>query len=259
MNRALIVIPARWSSSRFPGKPLVSITGIPMLQRVWNIAKSVGQIEKVVIATDSSEIANFCLQIGAEFVITSASCLTGSDRVLEAVKILNANQDIIFSFQGDAVLLPPWIVEGLIDHMSEDKKIQIATPAIKLEGESLKNFIDAKNRGSSSGTCVTFDSKGDALYFSKSLIPYSRKQEHEVYRHLGLYAYRKEALESFAALKQGHFEKIEQLEQLRILESGGKIRVVVSELRGRTLHSVDNPEDVAIVEAIIEREGELCR
>ena len=258
MHKALIVIPARWASSRFPGKPLAKIKGISMLERVWKIANLV-EDTKTIVATDNKEIYSFCKSIGAECIMTSENCKTGSDRVREAVNLLSSNEEIIFSFQGDAVLLPPWVVSEIIEEMQNDKSVKICTPAVELSGSILNEFIKKKNMGSSTGTTVTFNSQRDALYFSKSLIPYSRSGVSPVYRHIGLYGYRKEALEKFSKLPESKFEKIEQLEQLRILEAGEKIRVIITDLKGRTLLSVDNPDDILEVERIIEAEGEICQ
>src|SRR5690606_37033006 len=133
------------------------------------------------------------------------------------------------------------------------------TPAVRLQGQALDEFILTKERGSSSGTTVTFDRKGNALYFSKSLIPFIRKgqsQAASIYRHIGLYAYRKETLKLLNNLPVGVFEKSEQLEQLRAIENGIPIRVIEVDYKGRTHGSVDQPEDIKFVESIIDREGE---
>ncbi len=136
----------------------------------------------------------------------------------------------------------------------------MATPAVGLTGKALADFVASKKGGSSSGTTVAFNKKGDALYFSKALIPFDRDENNPhriVYRHIGLYAYRKNTLRNFGKLPEGLFEKSEKLEQLRALENGIPIRVVEVDYRGRTHGSVDRPEDVAFIESVIAREGEL--
>ncbi len=257
MSKNLIVIPARFNSSRFPGKPLCEINGITMLERIWNIAQKVSSVDQVLIATDDDRIKEHCEKINADYIMTSKDCRTGSDRVLEAFIKSKSDAEIIFSFQGDSVLTPPWIIESVLDEITNSAEVNICTPAVLLKGEELKRFVASKKNGSSTGTSVTFDKNMDAMYFSKSLIPSSRTDDYTVYKHIGLYAYRKDSLIEFSKLAQSKFEKIEQLEQLRLLESGHKVRVKLVELDGRTLHSVDNPEDVQIVENIILEQGEL--
>ena len=262
MSKSLIVIPARYNSSRFPGKPLCEINNVTMLERIWNIAKEVKNVDETLIATDDERIAELCTSINANYIMTSKECRTGSDRVLEAYLSSKSEAEIVFSFQGDSVLTPPWIIESVLDEMKSNSEIKVCTPAVLLKGSELNSFVESKKRGSSTGTSVTFDKNMDALYFSKSLIPNlrssgTRSEEYTVYKHIGLYAYRKDTLVEFSKLKQSEFEKIEQLEQLRLLENGYKVRIKLVDLKGRTLHSVDNPEDVKKVEEIISKEGEL--
>ena len=136
----------------------------------------------------------------------------------------------------------------------------MATPAVRLKGKALSDFIASKRGGNSSGTTVVFDRKGDALYFSKAVIPFDRNEnnpDRSVYRHIGLYAYRMETLQRLSQLEEGPLEKSEKLEQLRALENGIPIRVVEVDYRGRTHGSVDRPEDVQFIESVIANEGEL--
>lgn len=257
-ENAVIIIPARMASTRFPNKPMALIRGKTMIERVWAIGMAASAAD-VVIATDDENLKQFATQFGAKVLMTSASCLTGTDRVAESSFSLNEHT-IFFSLQGDAVLTPPWVIEEVLQAMLKDPSIQMATPAVRLRGKALLDFVQTKKQGSSSGTTVTFNKKGDALYFSKALIPYDRNDlnpDRPVYRHIGLYAYRKETLQRLSQLPEGVFEKSEKLEQLRALENGIPIRVVQVDYRGRTHGSVDQPADVAFVESIIDREGEL--
>lgn len=257
--KALIVIPARMASTRFPDKPLAMIAGKTMIQRVWEIGKAVGSADRVAIATDDPRLASFVRQFGAEALMTSPDCLTGTDRVAEAARHF-PDFSLFFSLQGDAVLTPPWVIEAVLSEMKEDASIQMATPAVCLQGKALADFVASKKGGSSSGTAVVFDRKGDALYFSKALIPYDRNEldpHRPVFRHIGLYGYRPETLQKLNQLPEGVFEKVEKLEPLRALENGIPIRVVAVDYRGRTHGSVDRPEDVSRVEALIAAEGEL--
>ena len=255
--KALIVIPARMASTRFPNKPLAEIAGKTMIQRVWSIARAVSFSHDVVIATDDPQLGRFAKTFGANILMTSSTCLTGTDRVAEAAQYF-PKHTIFFSLQGDAVLTPPWVIRDVLQAMLDDPSIQIATAAVRLKDQALKDFIEEKDRGSSSGTSVVFDKWNNALYFSKALLPYARNRgEVPVYRHIGLYAYRIDALNRLTELPQGALERSEQLEQLRALENGIPIRVVEVDYRGRTHGSVDRPEDVAVVESIILKEGEI--
>lgn len=258
-NSAVIVIPARMASTRFPNKPLVMIAGKTMIERVWRIGKASGNAHEVVIATDDHRLRQFAMGFGAKVIMTSPDCLTGTDRVAEASRHFDKHT-IFFSLQGDAVLTPPWVVDKVLLAMLSDPTVQMATPAVRLKGEALIHFIANKKGGSSSGTTVTFNQRGDALYFSKTLIPYDHNEmnrERLMYRHIGLYAYRAHTLQHLSQLPEGIFEKSEKLEQLRALENGIPIRVVEVDYKGRTHGSIDRLEDVTLVESIIAKEGEL--
>jgi 3-deoxy-manno-octulosonate cytidylyltransferase (CMP-KDO synthetase) len=257
---AIIVIPARMASTRFPNKPLAVIKGKTMIERMWHIGKAVKGAHEVIIATDDEHLKAFAEGFGAKVLMTSHACLTGTDRVAEVSHLPEMKHAIFFSLQGDAVLTPPWVIEKVLGEMIADPTIQIGTPAVHLTGQALIDFVASKKRGSSSGTTVVFNKKGDALYFSKALLPFHREEnspDRIVYRHIGLYAYRQKTLQQLGQLSEGVFERSEKLEQLRALEHGIPIRVILVDYRGRTHGSVDRPEDVAVVEGVIEREGEF--
>lgn len=256
----MIIIPARYGSTRFPGKPFAMIAGKTLLERVIRLAEAAVGKECVTVATDDARIIEAVAGIGHKAVMTSPDCTNGSERVYEVINSLEHKPGVIINLQGDSPLLPPWIISELISAMEQNPEIAIATPAVKLSGEQYEQVRSEKAKGSSSGTTVTFDRNGDALYFSKALIPYVRKKSDScpVYKHIGLYAYTPQSLEKYVSLPQGVFEEAEQLEQLRALENGIPIKVVLADLKGRTLWSVDNPEDVQIVEQIIAKEGELA-
>ena len=257
----VIVIPSRYESTRFPGKPFALVKGKAMLQRVWEIAKSVKGVIEVYIATDDKRIEKFALKMGAKAVMTSPECKNGTERVYRAIEALNPKPDAILNFQGDALLTPPWVLQAMVDVLNNDKACQMITPAVKLAKAQYLSLEESKKTNPASGTTVTFDHNFNAMYFSKRLIPFIRKTEGEdalpVYRHIGMYGYRREALEKYLTFKQGQFEAAEKLEQLRALENGMPIRVVLVDYKGRTHASVDAPEDVTIAEKIIEKEGEL--
>ncbi len=255
------MIPSRFSSSRFPGKPLTTISGRSLISRVWQLASAVSGVSSVYVATDSKEIAAHVAGFGGEVIMTSPTCRNGSERVWEAVQSLSPQPEVVVNFQGDAVLMPPWVIEALVREMQADPGAQIATPATRLTRDQYESMLAMKTRGIVSGTTVTFSKKRDALYFSKGIIPFVREWpttgESPIFQHIGVYAYRREALGRYVALPIGELEQVEQLEQLRALENGLPIRIVDVSLRGRTIWSIDNPEDVARVEQIIRAEGEL--
>lgn len=257
--KSIIVIPARYSSSRFPGKPLAPIRGKTMLERTWRIATEAGA-DDLIIATDDQRIEDLACGFGAKVVRTSHDCMNGTERVYEALCQLNYKPEIILNLQGDAVLTPPWVLQSLIEVMKADPTVMLATPATKLSLAHYLEMREQKASGLVGGTLVVFDKNCDALYFSKSPIPFLRPTTSDdipVFRHIGLYSYRYQILEQYLQLPPGNLERVEGLEQLRALENGIKIRVLVIDYRGRTHWSVDSPEDIAKVEQIIENEGEL--
>lgn len=251
----VIVIPARMASTRFPNKPLAKIAGITMIERVWRIAQKVSCATDVVVATDDPKLFDFVGSFGGKCVMTSKDCVSGTDRVAEAAHQFDPNA-VFFNLQGDAPLTPPWVIEAVLNEMLQDPTIQVATPMVELKGKALEHFVLQKQGGSSTGTTVVFNKNKEALYFSKALIPYGRK-ERVVFRHIGLYGYRFAALQKLAQLPEGDFERIEQLEQLRALENGIPIRVVAVDYQNRTHGSVDRPEDILYIEEIVAKEGEL--
>lgn len=252
------IIPARYASKRFPGKPLVPIAGIPMLERVWRIAGAAKGVDAVLVATDDERIQEAARAFGATVVMTSPDCRDGTERVAQAVQHLSTPPDAVINLQGDAVLTPPWVISALADALRQGAGI--VTPAVRCSPAQLAELQQAKQAAPASGTLVVCDRQMDALYFSKTIIPFVRPDSPPppVWRHIGLYGYTVAALREWVQLEPGPLEQAEQLEQLRILENGGKIRVVPVDYRGRTHWSVDSPADVPLAEAIIAREGELC-
>ncbi|MBR9825190.1 MAG: 3-deoxy-manno-octulosonate cytidylyltransferase [Alphaproteobacteria bacterium] len=255
----LAVIPARYGSTRFPGKPLAKIAGQMMVERVWRIAAAADGVDRVVVATDDDRIMDAVAQAGGEAVMTDPACRNGTERALDALKRLNSDAEIIINVQGDAPLIPPWVIGGVAKTLRADASLQMATPAVELPIETETRMRADKANGSSSGTTVVFNKAMDAMYFSKNVIPFRRKvgEGTPVYQHIGLYGYRRDALEQLVAFEPTPFELTESLEQLRALENGIPIRVVLTDYKGRSAWSVDAPEDAVRVEEIIAREGEL--
>lgn len=258
--RAIIVIPARFGSTRLPGKPLVKISGKSLLQRTWSIAQAVTQVDQVLVASDDDRILQHVQTFGGEAVLTAESCKNGTERVWQAVNSINPQPEIIINLQGDAVLTPPWVIQALLDTLLQDPSIGFATPATQMTVDQYTQMVDSKMHGAVGGTTVVFDNQHNALYFSKRVIPFLRdttKTHLPLYRHIGLYAYRYPVLQRYLTLNPGPLEQVEGLEQLRALENGMPIKVVPVNYQGRTHWAVDSPEDVLIVERIIAQEGEL--
>jgi len=257
---AIIVIPARYGSTRLPGKPLAQIAGKSLLERTWSIAKAVQHIDGVYIATDDERIKHHAEGFGAEVIMTPVDLPNGTERVFHAVSTLSWTPDIILNLQGDAVLTPPWVIQTLMDRMLADATIGFATTAMRLSVEQYQQMVRSKQSGAVGGTTVVFDKQDNALYFSKSLIPFMRQVPCDplpVFRHIGLYVYRHDVLKQYLALPPTELELIEGLEQLRALEHGIPIKVVQVDYRGRSHCAVDSQADIDYVEQLIAKEGEL--
>jgi 3-deoxy-manno-octulosonate cytidylyltransferase (CMP-KDO synthetase) len=257
-----IVIPARYGSRRLPGKPMAVIRGRSLLGRVWRTAKAVQGVSAVYVATDDERVAEHARSFGADVIMTDPACENGTERVWQAMtRLAGKRPDAVINLQGDAVLTPPWVVQGLVDAFLADPATTMVTAAVPLTWATLADLVKLKQASPTSGTTVTMDKFGRALYFSKGIIPFLRIRDETrpppVHRHIGIYGYSLAALEQMATLAQTPLEIAEQLEQLRALENGIPIKVVLVDYRGRTHGSVDAPEDIVEIEGIIDREGEL--
>jgi 3-deoxy-manno-octulosonate cytidylyltransferase (CMP-KDO synthetase) len=265
----IIVIPARYNSTRLPGKPLAQIAGKTLLQRVFEIAtKAASGLEDVdiVVATDDSRIADHCKELTANWVLTDPNCATGSDRCLAAVNQLSKPYDFIVNFQGDAALTPPDFLTSLLDAYRKDPTVDVVTPVVKISWDELDALRESKLKTPFSGTCAILLNNNDAVWFSKNIIPAIRNEKQlreqsdlsPVYRHIGIYGYRREILDNYVRLPQSFYEQLEGLEQLRILENGYKIKAVLVDYRGRaSMSGIDSPEDVVRAETLISKHGEL--
>ncbi len=241
--KAIGVIPARYGSTRFPGKPLADILGKPMIQHVWERASQAKTLEKMIIATDDERILRKAKEFGAEAVLTSSSLSSGTERVAETVRDLDA--DIVANIQGDEPLIKPRAIDEAIKSLIDDPEIPMATLAYKMtEKEEIEDPNVVK---------VVFDKDNFALYFSRSPIPYSKLKTQnsklKTYKHLGLYVYRKEFLLKLAKMEPSPLERMEGLEQLRVLENGYRIKVVETEYDSI---GVDTPEDLKRVKALLQ-------
>lgn len=242
---AVGIIPARYGASRFPGKPLTPIAGVPMIRRVWEGACSSKRLRTVIVATDDDRIASVCRESGIEVVMTATDHTTGTDRLTEVAAGLD--DEIVVNIQGDEPLIEGWVIDAAVDALLEDPAIPAATVVHEASAEN----IDDPNR-----VKVVLDRWKNALYFSRSRIPALRAADAapQYWQHIGLYAYRKSFLLDYAKLERTPAECSEQLEQLRILENGFPIRCAVIE--GWQSLSIDVPADVPRVEAaLLERES----
>ena len=239
MSKIVGIIPARWGSTRFPGKALHGIAGKPLIRHVWERCLEADCLDQVVIATDDMRIAEAGFNFGAEIAVTAADHPSGTDRVAEVARKLK-KASIILNIQGDEPLVDPALLRRLARKLQDNPNIPMITAATPISPEELLSENNVK---------VVLDRRGDALYFSRSAIPF-RRGTHEVpsYKHLGIYGYRRKALLEFVRMSPGSLEQAEQLEQLRALENGLKIRVVVSETGSI---GVDTPEDATEVERLI--------
>lgn len=235
-----VVIPSRFASTRFEGKPLARIGGKPMIQRVYEGAIKAVKVTDVVVATDDIRIINAVEEFGGNAMMTSESNRSGTDRVAEAAEKIGLGlDDIVVNIQGDQPMIHPACIDEVVEPFFAEPDLGMSTLAFAIvEEEELTNPKDVK---------VTFDNAGYALYFSRSPIPYDRDGDStfDMYKHLGVYAYTRRFLELFRSLPQGRLERIEKLEQLRALEYGHRIKVVVTK---HDSPEVDLPEDIARIE-----------
>ncbi|MCI0542521.1 3-deoxy-manno-octulosonate cytidylyltransferase [bacterium] len=257
-NRTIIIIPARFKSTRYPGKPLAKLLGRPSIQWTYETALTVHGVDEVYVATDDDHIREAAEEVGAKVVMTGEECRNGTERVAEAAKKLSAkDSDIIINFQGDAPLTPPWFVEGIIEEIQTNEKADMVTPVLKCSREHYLALIEDRKHNRVGATTAVFDSERRALYFSKEVIPYlpsaDTLAEWPVYHHVGVYAYRMSALAEYPSWPVGVLEQAEQLEQLRFLEMGKAIYVREVDARGREFWELNNPEDISVIEAMMER------
>ena len=252
--KTLIVIPARHASTRFPGKPLALIAGEPMLARTAAVARAVGDY---VVATDDARIEAFCEERGLPCVMTDPALPSGSDRARAAASLFAPDADIVVNLQGDAPFTPPSYIQACLDALDADAGADIATPVVRLSWEALDALREAKTTTPFSGTTAIVGAGGRAHWFSKRILPAIRKEaalrertpRSPVLQHVGLYAFRRNALERFTALPESAYEAIEGLEQLRALEAGMSIACARVEPHPMSQAGIDTPEDLARAEA----------
>lgn len=256
-----IAIPARYASTRFPGKPLAEIAGQSMLSRVVDLARG-ADVDDVFVTTEDKRIEAHCQEIGVPCLMTPPSCPTGSDRVLSALRQMETWPDFVINLQGDAPFTPPSVIKALIDAFAD--KPEVVTPVHRLSWDDLDRLREAKNTTPFSGTTAILDSNNRALWFSKNILPAMRKEDElraqggpsPVYQHMGLYGFRTDILEKFCALPQGRYEQLEGLEQLRMIEHGIKITAVPVDIESGVIQSgIDTPEDLQRAESFLKAQS----
>lgn len=237
------IIPARYSSTRLPGKPLILIHGKPMIQRVYEQSKKSKLLSRVIVATDDQRIFDFVASFGGEVMMTSDKHVSGTDRLAEAVKMINC--DIVVNVQGDEPFIDPNNIDIAIEPLLKDRMLNVSTLAFKIT-----NPLDLENENK---VKVVLDKNNFALYFSRNYIPFDMEhnparvwtlKDRKFYKHIGLYVYRKSFLIRFSKMKKSYLEEVEKLEQLRILENGERIKVVITK---KDSVSIDTAEDIELI------------
>jgi 3-deoxy-manno-octulosonate cytidylyltransferase (CMP-KDO synthetase) len=261
----LIVIPARFASARYPGKPLVHLKGATgasrsLIERSWLAARAVSGVDRVVVATDDDRIKAACDAFGAEVVMTSSDCANGTERCAEAHAALGGGYDVVVNLQGDAPLTPHWFVEELVAGLRAAPDAGLATPVLRCDGATLSSLLADRRAGRVGGTTAVFSASRQAMYFSKEVIPFTAETYRDdaptpVFHHVGVYAYRPAALAAYPTWPVGPLERLEGLEQLRFIENGRAVLCVEVQARGRQFWELNNPEDVPRLEAMMAEMG----
>jgi len=259
--KTVVLIPARYASTRYPGKPLAPLrqkdgSEKSLIQMSFEAASRISGVEDVFVVTDDDRIRSAALGFGAPVIMTSPERENGTARCAEAVANAGLEADLIVNFQGDAPLTPPWFVENLIDAMSDDESAQMATPVLQCDPKTYAMFKEDRAAGRVGGTTAVFGEGGRALYFSKEVLPYIDPgkvpdTDIPVYHHVGVYAYRPSALAAYIGWPECPLEKLEGLEQLRFLYNGMPVKCVEVDAKGRLFWELNNPEDVARIEKVL--------
>jgi 3-deoxy-manno-octulosonate cytidylyltransferase (CMP-KDO synthetase) len=259
----VILIPARYASTRYPGKPLVGLKGAsgiskPLIHRSVEAARRVSGVSGVYVVTDDERIAESCREAQVGVLMTSPECRNGTERCAEALTQLH-DPDLVINFQGDALLTPSYFVEALVDRMKRGDA-DVATPAMRLKSSEVRILQAEEAAGRVGGTTVVTDNAGRALYFSKRLIPHLPERAlsgdmSPVRLHVGVYAYRPAALKAYVETAPAELEQLEGLEQLRFLVAGIPVAVVDVGPPEFALRELNNPEDVGPIEEALARAG----
>jgi 3-deoxy-manno-octulosonate cytidylyltransferase (CMP-KDO synthetase) len=242
MSKAVGIIPARWDSTRFPGKPLHSIAGKPLLKHVWERCLCAKNLDLVVIATDDMRVASAAFEWGAEVALTSPKHRSGTNRVAEVARKTKQFAFVI-NIQGDEPLIDHRLIDKIVQKLRSDRKVGVVTAA--------HPFEDPADASSPHQVKVVLDLRGNALYFSRAPIPAPRNDDRSLFlRHQGIYGFRRETLLQFVRWKPSPLERSESLEQLRALENGVKVHVLVTATGSP---GIDTPEDATALEQKLAR------
>jgi 3-deoxy-manno-octulosonate cytidylyltransferase (CMP-KDO synthetase) len=245
MIKALGIIPARWASTRFPGKPLHPIAGTPLLQHVWEASRRAKKLDRLIIATDDFRIAEAAFKWGAEVALTSANHSNGTDRIAQVAAKAKQFRHIV-NIQGDEPMVDPRLIDRLVRELQRDPKLEMITAA--------HSFADPQEAESPHQVKVVVNIKSEALYFSRGAIPFARDTSAppQYFRHQGIYGYTRDLLLRFVRWKTSPLERAESLEQLRALENGVRIKVVMTRSGSP---GVDTPEDARMIERLVVSAG----
>lgn len=259
--KTVILIPARYASQRYPGKPLAELTQKDgtkksLIRMSWEAALAIQGVDAVHVVTDDARIRDAAEAFGASVIMTSPEAENGTARCAEALAAGAVEADLVVNFQGDAPLTPPWFVEDLIAAMKSDPDSQMATPVLQCDPATYAMFVEDRQNGRVGGTTAVFGADNRALYFSKEIVPYIDPgkvpdADIPVYHHVGVYAYRPEALKAYTGWGVSRLETLEGLEQLRFLVHGVAVRCVEVEARGRVFWELNNPADVGRIEKVL--------
>jgi 3-deoxy-manno-octulosonate cytidylyltransferase (CMP-KDO synthetase) len=261
----VVIIPARYQSSRYPAKPLALLRGAqgdakPLIQRSWECAATVVPSDNIWVATDDDRIADAVRGFGGQVVMTAEACRNGTERCADAIARLGIRPRAVVNLQGDAPLTPGFVVTALVEALDARPGIAMATPAIRCAQSTYAHLVEDQANGRVGGTTVVFGRDDTALYFSKRVIPHlpptaAAEAFPPVHIHLGVYAYRPEALDRYMALGVSALEELEGLEQLRFLDGDVPVGVVAFDPIGWDAIELNNPTDVAPIEAILRMRG----
>ena len=261
--KTVIFIPARYASTRFPGKPLQMLRGASgvsrsLIERSWGAAMAVPGTSGVYVLTDDDRIADTAHGFGADVLMTTSAPRNGTERCAEALAQIPADVELVVNLQGDAPLTPQDFVTALVAAVEANPEVEVATPVLRTGHVQLGALQADRAAGTVGGTTAVFGHNGDALYFSKEIIPFYDNAPTDavpVYHHVGCYAYRPEALLKYAAWEEGPLERREGLEQLRFLENGMPVRCIEVVADGHAFWELNNPSDIQILEEIMAHEG----
>lgn len=263
-SRFAIIIPARYESTRFPGKPLAGLRGAtgvvkPLVQRSWEAAVAACGAGRVWVATDDQRIAEAVRGFGGQVAMTSGQCRNGTERCAEAIAQIPDCPDFVVNLQGDAPLTPPGLVEQLVSLLSDNASAAMTTPALRCSPSTFEHLLADSLQGRVGGTTVVFNRSHRALYFSKRILPYvplgTATPNAHVHLHLGLYAYRRSDLLNYAASPPSDLELLEGLEQLRFLDQGQEVHILPVDPVGWDCIELNNPSDVPAIEAVLRERG----